>query len=759
MPRQHATTEAREATRTNEGVPKVWPRQPFLGLFLAAAAGIVEADWLPLPVPALVALFLVLGAALLFRPSSKCTYMLVSVLFAGMHHLHCYAGAGEEKPTVIEAEGVVLEEPRLQSRGRCQFPLKTSKSSGILHCGDRALISWKGKAPACADTVRLVGSAMAVPPPRNPGEFDFRRHLQRQNIHTKIEVRHEKDAQVLTRAPGAHPLALAARSRTWMQKILETDLENQPEIAALISSMVLGADNQTPREIVELFQKTGTLHLFAVSGLNVGMFAVILWMLLKPFGMRKARAAPLLATTLFLYALLTGLTASGLRAAIMGTLVLGGLWLDRKPLPFNILCAAAFLMLAANTNELFTPGFQLSFAVVAAILLLAGPIQAKIEKHLCPDPFLPVKLQSRRHKLMGRLGAQFSALVAVSSASWVGSLPFTLYHFHMLSPVAVATNLAVVPLAFVVLALAMLALGFAFVPGCSVLFNNANWLVAQAILQFVGWSALLPGSCLYFGAPRIDGSVAELIVFDLGKGGAAFLSTPGGQWLLDCGRNMDFERVIAPALHREGVTTLDGLLLTHGDASHVGGASGAMRTFSPSLVCTSPLADRSSVRRNFEEELAKSTIPKTFLRAGDHWGAMRVLYPPPSFNARTGDDQALVVQWVLAGTRVLFMSDSGFQTEQWLLTNHVELQSELLVRGQHASDALTQDFLMKVNPLLIISAVDPFRPDQDAGQEGPWTELRQDQTGAVLVSFKKHGFEAHPFLQPRKTYTFTKRAR
>lgn len=728
-------------------------RQPFAGLFLAASAGIVLAELSPLPGLRWFALFLA-GVLLLF-PSSLGIYACTALAFAVFHQED--RNQSPHDPVVLELEGTALETPRQLSPERCQFPLRTTKTTGPLRKGDKILVSWKGKPPVCADTVHLIGSASAIRPPRNPGEFDFKGYLRRQHIEILLAVRNERDAQIVGHASAAHPKLVAAHIRAWMEQTLRKDLEDAPEISALISSMVLGANNQTPREIIQMFQKTGTLHLFAVSGLNVAMFAMILWTVLKPLGMRKARAAPVLAVTLFFYALLTGFSASALRAAIMGSLVLIGLWIDRKPLPLNILCAAGFLILLTNTEELFSPGFQLSFGVVASILAFAGVIESGLAKRTVVDPFLPLELQTPKQRLLGSLGSKFSTLVGVSTAAWIGSLPFTLYHFHMVSPLAVATNLVVVPMAFVVLALAMLALGSAFIPGLTATFNNANWLVAKTILGVVSFSASLPGNCFYLASP-VDRR-AELVVFDFGQGGAALIDSPEGRWLFDCGRLADFQKVVTPALHQRGVMSLDGLLLTHGDVSHIGGAADAVREFSPNWICTSSIADRSQTRRQLEQELFAKGLAKTFLAAGDRFGSFRVLYPPGDISSRNADDQALVVQSTVDGTRVIFTSDSGFLTEQWLLAHATELESEVLVKGEHSKDPCSEEFLRRVNPLLVISTADPFRTQQPAEPKGPWIYLRQDQTGAVTVRFGPHGFEARPFLDKTKVYTFTNRAR
>src|SRR5439155_1680649 len=130
---------------------------------------------------------------------------------------------------------------------------------------------------------------------------------------------------------------------------------------------------QAPEDIEEPFQQTGTLHLFAVAGLHVGIVAALLWMLAMVARLSRKWAAALIIPLLLFYAAVTGLHVSSVRAAVMSSVLLGGLFFERKVFVLNSLAAAAFFLLCWNTNELFSTGFQLSFAVVGAIILFADP--------------------------------------------------------------------------------------------------------------------------------------------------------------------------------------------------------------------------------------------------------------------------------------------------------------------------------------------------------------------------------------------------
>src|SRR6185436_3285441 len=169
-------------------------------------------------------------------------------------------------------------------------------------------------------------------------------------------------------------------------------LENAPEVQNFLSGIVLGLRHQTPEDIEEPFQQTGTLHLFAVAGLHVGIVAALLWMLAMVARLSRKWAAALIIPLLLFYAAVTGLHVSSIRAAVMSSILFGGLFFERKVFVLNSLAAAAFFLLCWNTNELFSTGFQLSFAVVGAIILFADPFFRLFQRRAAPDPFLPQSL-------------------------------------------------------------------------------------------------------------------------------------------------------------------------------------------------------------------------------------------------------------------------------------------------------------------------------------------------------------------------------
>jgi len=752
------------------------PRQPFTGVALAAVLGICAADRLQSAPWCLWLLLMPATALVLLRPRAITCWLFAAAAFFALHTLRFHGSAARELareldagPRVVRAAGIVLNDPvppETWTRGvTCFFQLRLESLdiAGERNARDVLMnVSWPGPIPAYGDRVALTGSARNLAPTRNPGQFDFTRYQQRRGVYSEIAADFAQDVRIESHGHGSRLQSFAYAAQRWIQSRLALDLEGEPQVTSLISSMVLGMRGETPDDTKELFQRTGTLHLFAVSGLNVAMLAAIALSVLKPLRITGPPAIFITLPILAFYALVTGLSASCVRATIMAALLLLAPVFDRRAVPYNSLSAAAFLILAWDTNQLFLPGFQFSFVLVFVIVLLARRIQQRCEPFGQPDPFLPRALWSRWQSAGASAWRLLAISLGVTLSAWLGSLPFTAGYFHLFSPAAIFANLLAVPIAFVVLALgvaALIAAGFS--AALAGIFNNANWLAAKALLAVVNVFAAVPGGHIYVELPRTGPApVCELTVLDVGEGAAIHLRSGGNDWLIDCGSTWTYGKIVLPYLRARGVNRLDGLAVTHGDTQHLGGALELLDDFTPRRVADSILRDRSSTRRQLHEQLAVRALGKSLCQRGDRLRisastSLRVLFPPAGIQRTTADDKALVVQLEAAGTRVLLMSDSGFRTEQWLLENEPDLRSDIVIKGQHASDfSGTIEFLARVAPQAVIcSDLGRGRPTQPLDE---WesaviargiTVFRQDRCGAVRIALREGGaFELSGFV-------------
>jgi competence protein ComEC len=310
-------------------------------------------------------------------------------------------------------------------------------------------------------------------------------------------------------------------------------------------------------------------------------------------------------------------------------------------------------------------------------------------------------------------------------------------------------NLVVVPIAFFVLAGALLSLAAAPFSGwLSLVFNNANWALTRIILGAVSLFAEVPGGHFYVEHPhRPSGAVLEINSLELRSGAAVHLRSRRMDWLVDAGPARDYEPVLLPYLRSRGVNRLDGLVLTHGDAGHLGGAPGVVPDFKPREIVDTSAGDRSALHRKFLDLLSAQGRAPRFCHAGDEVTLSRdvrarVLFPPADFKADRADDQALVVQLVVSGKpQVLLMSDSGENTERLLLQNYPDLRCDILIKGQHHTGVSgTPAFLDRLQPQAIVATSRDFPESERLKPE--WLEevrsrgiklFRQDETGALQI--------------------------
>ncbi len=735
--------------------------------------GILLGDLVPLPpswvLPSATTIA-VLAIVLFWWPRPILIYVLVGCGFFVLHNVRSIGTPGMrlasllgEKSRVATVSGEVLTEPKFAANGFATFlmRLRSLEAEGKIWPTDATIfVRWRGQ-PQFGDELKLFGVIEAIEPPRNPGQFDMRAYLSRHDVYRQLFVRYSENSVILGHNGGNPILRAAQISRRWMQKALCRGLEDSPDVQNFLSGIVLGLRHRTPEDIEDPFQQTGTLHLFAVAGLHVGIVARLLWVLATAGQLSKKLAAGLIIPLLLFYATVTGLHVSSVRAAIMASILLGGLFFERKVFALNSLAAAAFFLLSWNTNELFATGFQLSFAVVGAIVLLVDPISEIAGQQLATDPFLPKSLVSAPRKAFHSGALALSHGAAVSAAAWIGSVILILWYFHLIAPISLLANLIVVPIAFFVLAIALLSLVSApLIAGLSLVFNNANWVLARCVIAIVHLFAQVPTGHFYLGETQWpDRTQLRMDVLDMGSGAAVHLRTEGKSWLFDCGNERDYERVVREYLRALGVNRLNGLLLSHGDAQHIGAAARVVSDYGPPEVIDNPAPDRSSLHRRLRANFERSGVALTNLSGNAEFRLSnaviaRVLFPPAGFSKPSADDQSLVVQLATPNARILIMSDSGDSTEQALLEANVDLRSDILVKGKHHSACSSSDrFLKAVSPRLIIATSRDFPYSEHISED--WANrvnalgiklFRQDESGAVRLRFRPNDWEARAYM-------------
>jgi len=370
-------------------------------------------------------------------------------------------------------------------------------------------------------------------PPRTPvaeGVFDYRKFLSRQGIYHQLQVASTNDWRL---APGANRDAarpLADRFGEWAKAALARGLPEEDEPLRLLWAMTLGWKTALNGEVSEPFMRSGTMHIFAISGLHVALIAGLLVLLLRVMRVPRAWCGWVVIPLIWFYAGATGWQASAIRSTIMMSVIIAG-WALRRPSDLmNSLATAAFVILAWDPQQLFQAGFQLSFLVVFSLALVT-PIFDLLHKPLMdpdpnrptpllqrlaaklplaslifPDPLLPDDLRPRWQRWLGVPLRWFFNALTTSLAAWLGSIPLVAYYFHLFTPVSLLANLVVVPLSSFALACNLASLAVtAVIPGMAELFNHAAWFFMSLMVRLSDLAAQVPFSCYHVASPSPAG--------------------------------------------------------------------------------------------------------------------------------------------------------------------------------------------------------------------------------------------------------------
>lgn len=433
---------------------------------------------------------------------------------------HTLADAGEN----IVLRGCVKTEPSITEMPNGGARMRFVLSATVIpdEHGDQ----WIAPTPVRVDWYGPVSMKSKRPPFRLPraGEgWQIGGRLEEVETRSATPIlvlrRHRRD--LATRpAPelDAGPVTRALhRIRSAASAALGRGVEERfPHSVALVRAMVLGYRSDIPITVEETFKESGTVHVFAISGLHVGILAGLLIGVFVAFKL-PVRLRPLaLCPLLVAYVLLTGGRPSAVRSCVMTLLVYGSFWVERPSDALHSLCLAALLILGFDPFQLLDLGLIFSFSCTLGILLLVPPIQALFERlagrmarrtgreaptldgrlpagYSFASGEIPDKRGSRKRTVRRRLLKTLLGMLAVSTATWLVSAPLTAYYFGRLSPIAILCNIPVIPLAVCVVFLAVLSLLFACLcPPLGLVCNYLNAGCTTLMMQCARLGSFVP---------------------------------------------------------------------------------------------------------------------------------------------------------------------------------------------------------------------------------------------------------------------------
>ena len=588
-------------------------------------------------------------------------------------------------------------------------------------------------------------------PLRNPG-----RALRRVAPGGPIGRLTHPRLHVVVRRAAQPPLAtrFAASLQAWRQASARR-LQAAGPGGGLLAALSVGERAGLGEELRLAFGRLGLAHLLAISGLHLAMLTSLVYAASRrmlgwctPLAARTDVRLPALLIALVaagVYALLAGAGVPVRRAWLMLVLLVGAFASGRPRHGLSAICLAALLLLMADPFLLFSASAQLSFAASAAIV---GSLRVK-----------PIRT------------SRWIQLVEVSSAALAATAPLAAWHLGSYAPLALLTNLMLVPWTATVLlpaawiaalaatsdaSFADLVLGAAervgaltgfaverldaFVPGDVGRPRPATgWFVAAVCLaglalrsrdwrRRAGLACGVTGVLWFAPAVELSPPAPRVVFFDVGQGDATLVQGRQGAVLVDAGRALpgrfDLGRsVVVPALRALGVSHLDLLAVSHLDVDHRGGVPAVMRAMSVGELWL-PRGSRDKLAAAELLEAARRRGVRVVERGaedpparfGDLW--VESLWPPESARGASGNNASLVLRIRLADSVVLLPGDLEAEAEAGLLGTGAELRADVLKLAHHGShSSSTPAFLEAVGARVAVASAGCFSrfgmPHQD----------------------------------------------
>jgi competence protein ComEC len=328
------------------------------------------------------------------------------------------------------------------------------------------------------------------------GTAGFDRYLDTLGIRLTLSRAHVLREE----KPPSRFQRFCSRAEEHFESILRHGIDRHPELVSLYLGMLLGEKAVLSAEQQNAFMRSGTFHIFSISGLHVGVIAIVIQSVLQLVRVPRRVATVAGLVALWLYVEITGASAPAVRSFLMVAFLLGSRLFR---LPANALAAlslAALCTLLLDPRQLFSPGFQMSYGVVTALILMGSPLAERWQAAWQPWRDLPESSWGPVRRAVRWLGHHVLTAVAGAWVATLASIPSGIGYFGLLSPGALLANLIIIPLSSLAIIAGFIALlgGLGGLWGITTLFNCSAAFIIRLMDWMVAHGTELPG--VYFQA-------------------------------------------------------------------------------------------------------------------------------------------------------------------------------------------------------------------------------------------------------------------
>ena len=592
--------------------------------------------------------------------------------------------------------------------------------------------------PQPGDSICYEASWYPVTPPTVPGAFDTQGWLKSQNLAAYGKFKH------WTSYHGKWTFERTfSKFRSFMQSRFAKHLD--PAETGLLMGLLAGDKSSIPEVLRSDFQRSGLVHVLAISGFHVVLLAGMLMVFLKATGLPHKAVIFIAVALLAIYIPITGGSPAVRRAVMMFAIPLIGTLFGKPANTLTSLGVALILIILPEPHIIWNPGFQLSFAATAGIII-GTPHN--------PTKLLPDSL--KQNKLWQKIQAFAIDPTYVTLCATLATAPFLIYHFKTLSPFAWFGNIIVVP----AISLGMQAGLFAqlspvdFICGtfCAaarfflrlaslltrILSDSAAASMTvgpfpPAVLLALGILILLLPVCYKNYIARKYAFICVLVAaalfafesyhkvlhpswtlttIDVGQGDSHLIKAPSGRYfLVDAGDNSRQDSgkdIIVPFLHHIGVSKLDALIITHPDKDHFGGALSLLKMFPVKELWASDCSMKES-KPDWQQVLSearKRNIPIRNIHRGILWKEnyfeMRTIHPRNDVCVEANEG-SITLRLKGLGHSAVLTGDLTDKGEKEIIKTDAYLKSDVLKLGHHGSKTSSSAaFLNAVSPMYAI---------------------------------------------------------